>query len=147
MLTVVLTLISCNRKTVYNHFEHTAIDGWGWEQTDTLYYKVTGIGKGGVFAEEIGLRSISSYPFTELVLIVRQRAVPSGYSRNDTLRISITDKKGHFLGDGLSYHQLRKELPDITLQDDDSLYVTINHFMKRDNLKGIGDVGFKLIRK
>ena len=64
LLTVVATLlsVSCNRKTVYDHYEHTPLTGW--EKNDTLIYRMPVFQKSGTYSEELGLRISDTYPFT-----------------------------------------------------------------------------------
>lgn len=61
VLTVATALVSCNRKTVYYHYEHTPIEGW--EKNDTLTFNVSPMAVAGDYREHIGLRINGSYPF------------------------------------------------------------------------------------
>ena len=64
--TVALVTASCNRKTIYSHYEHTPLDGW--EKNDTLVFSVPPVKHDGVYREMIGLRTSSAYPFMGLTL-------------------------------------------------------------------------------
>lgn len=145
-LTVALALGSCNRKAVYSHYEHTHIDGWGWERSDTLTFSVPPLGEGGLFSEELGLRTTTRYPFTSLTLIVSQRVFPSGLFRNDTVTVRLTDDIGNRLGDGMNLYQHTCTLPVIQLNEHDSLSITVSHYMKRESLPGISDIGLTVKR-
>jgi len=145
-LAVALLLVGCNRKTVYSSYLHTPIDSWGWESTDTMFFSIPSVTEGGLYSEEVGLRCNSSYPFKELYLIVMQESFPHYTYRCDTVRFAITDENGVFLGKGISYFQYTAEIGEISLQKGDSLQVSIRHCMRRENLKGLADVGFSLIR-
>lgn len=145
-LTVALVMSSCNRKAVYSHYEHTAING-GWERTDTLHFLMPPVGKGGVFSEELGLRATSAYPFTSLTMIVSQQALPSGSFRSDTVTVALTDSDGNRLGEGFHLCQYTCQLPDVRLNEQDSLDIMICHYMKRETLIGISDIGMTIKRK
>ena len=147
VLTVALSMSSCSRKTIYSHYEHTPIDGWGWGQSDTLYFSVAPVREGGVFAEQIGIRMNTAYPFMGLSLVVRQKTKLSGVSRKDTVTVKVTDEDGNYLGRGFSLYEHLQPLPDIKLEDDDSLSICVWHFMRRENLRGISDVGITLTRR
>lgn len=146
-LTVALMFGSCNRKAVYSHFAHTTIDGWGWGQTDSLYFDVPPVPEEGVYAPTVGMRCNSSYPFRELVLIVGQQVCPRNVQWEDTISFLLADDEGNYLGQGVNYFQYSLSLPDLYLDKNDSLHVTISHFMKRENLPGIADIGFTLERR
>ena len=144
LLTVALTLVSCNRKTIYSHYEHTSIDGW--EQTDTLTFIVSPVAKTGTYIEEVGLRINDAYPFTGLTLVVEQKAFPSGIARSDTLNARLVADNGTRLGKGINLYQYNYHLCNLPLQQDDSLRITLYHHMKRQLLPGIADIGITLRR-
>ena len=144
VITVALTMVGCNRKTIYSHYEHTTVDGW--EKTDTLEFCVPKVGKAGRYREEIGLRTNISYPFTGLTMIVEQQVTPSGLLRSDTLHARLMDDEGNVQGRGVSYYQYNYELCDLQLQENDSLTVRIRHHMLRLLLPGVTDIGVTLRR-
>ena len=47
MITVATTMVSCNRNTVYDHYEHTPLTGW--EKNDTLIFQMPAFAEGGEF--------------------------------------------------------------------------------------------------
>ena len=145
-LTVALIMSSCNRKAIYSHYEHTDIYN-GWERGDTLEFLVPKVGEEGTYSEELGLRTTMTYPFTSLTMIVSQQALPSGFSRNDTVTMELTDEEGNRLGDGITLYQNVYALPDIHLSEQDSLRIVVLHNMKRESLPGISDVGMTIRRK
>lgn len=139
LMAVALTLISCNRQMVYSHYESISTEGW--ERGDGKSYVVP-IREDGTYAEEVGIRSTRIYPFMNLALIVSQEAVQSGIHRTDTLYIDLTDEEGRADGEGISYRQVSVPAATIRLQAGDSLCVNIRHYMYKECLPGITDVGF-----
>lgn len=137
---------SCNRKTIYSHYEHTDISN-GWERGDVLEFMLPKVGEEGTYSEELGLRTTMDYPFTSVTLIVSQQALPSGFSRNDTVTVALTDGEGNRLGDGITLYQNVYALPDVQLSEQDSLRIVVQHYMKRESLPGISDVGITIKRK
>lgn len=144
LITVALTLVGCNRNTIYSHYEHTPINGW--ERVDRLSFDLASVTVGGNYHEEIGLRINKDYPFKGLTLIVEQQVFPSGVSRSDTLTCKLIDDKGIILGEGVSFYQYHFHLCDMPLAKGDSLHVQIRHHMRREILSGISDVGVTLTK-
>ena len=138
-LTVALALASCNRKTIYNHYNHTPMEGW--EASDTLLFVVGSIAETALYSETIGLRTSSSYPFKELTLVVNQQIMPAGTLLSDTLRCRLTDEDGNPLAHGFNFYESAFPLRSISLNPGDSLTVRIHHYMRRELIPGIADIG------
>lgn len=148
ILTVVLTVSGCNRKTVYHHYEHTP--NVGWEKIDTLFFDIPPVSRSAVLQEEIGLRISQRYPFLRLSLIVQQEVIPDAQSgkrrfvRTDTLNCSLYDEDGTAKGKGIGYYQYSFYLTDLSVSEKDSLHIAVRHNMRREILQGIVDVGILL---
>lgn len=142
---VVMTLFSCKSRTVYNHFEHTPLEGW--EKNDTLFFDVCPIREGGQYREELGLRIDGHYPFMSLQLTVEQTVLPMGHLQHDTLNCSLVSHGGQPKGDGISNYQYSFRLSSMVLNKGDSLHICVRHNMKRELLKGIADIGIKLVKE
>ena len=141
-LTVALILVSCNRKVIYHHYEHTSLAGW--EKDDTLRFSVHAAEQRAVVRREIELRITDAYPFRGLNLVVDQTSFPSHIHRRDTLQCDLIDARGNVHGDGINLYQYRFHLADISINEGDSLSICILHNMKREVLPGIADVGVRL---
>ncbi len=133
---------SCNRKTVYHHYEHTTVNGW--EKNDTLSFTVMPLGSSCVLHEEVGLRINGLYPFMSLCLVIDQETRPGAMFRRDTLNCSLIDSRGNVKGQGVGYYQYSFHLTDLSLGADDTLRVRVRHNMKREILPGIADIGLML---
>ncbi|MGN1263814.1 MAG: gliding motility lipoprotein GldH [Prevotella sp.] len=145
ILTVASALLSCNRKTVYDHYEPIDIDGW--EKDDTVTFSIKPMDEGGTYDEAIGLRTTTAFPFRSVCLIVEQRVMPGGSLRCDTLLCSLMDDNGKVTGDGVGCYQYIFPLADMTLAKGDSLHIAVRHNMRREILPGISDLGIRLKRK
>jgi gliding motility-associated lipoprotein GldH len=141
-LTVVLALASCNRKTVYHHFQHTSLTDW--ERNDTLFFFVDPMKQGGTVQRDVELRIAETFPFQKINLVVEQTTLSTCFIRHDTIDCDLIDLEGNFLGDGITLFQYRFPLPDITVNKGDSLRIAIRHNMKRETLPGVSDVGLRL---
>ena len=144
-LTVALAMAGCNRKVIYTHYAHTPIEGW--EASDTLLFAVGPIADDALYHEVVGLRTCSRYPFKELILIVDQQVMPAGTLLSDTLRCRLTQEDGTPLTHGFNFYESAFPLRTVTLQKGDSLTVRIHHYMKRELLPGIADIGVSIKRK
>lgn len=139
---VLLTLTGCIGQTVYHHYEHTPVAGW--EREDALTFGVPPMKERAVIRRSVDLRTTAAYPFRSLSLVVDQIVFPSRMHRRDTVHCTLADGDGKRLGDGRSMFQQTFPLPDISLNEGDSLSVTIHHVMARETLTGIADVGLRL---
>lgn len=144
LLTVATAMTSCNRKTVYDKYEHTPL--MGWEKNDTLKFDIPTFQTGGRLREDIGLRINDSYPFMGLCLIVEQTIHPSKVTKSDTINCRLYDHDGDVRGQGVSYYQYSIPLTMIDISDGDSVEIRIRHNMKREILPGISDIGVKISR-
>lgn len=149
MITVATTMVSCNRNTVYDHYEHTPLTGW--EKNDTLIFHMPAFAEGGEFTEELGLRISDNYPFTSVCIIVDNTIIPKdnalgAKTESDTITCSLFDTDGSIKGDGVSLFQYNYHIKDIPIEKGDSLEVRIRHNMKREILHGISDIGIKINR-
>lgn len=145
LLTVAATLVSCNRKTVYDHYVHTPIVGW--EKNDTLSFYLSPMAESATYKEELGLRVNGAYPFMDLCLVVEQHVLPGNLVLRDTVNCKLADNMGQMKGHGISFYQYNIPVTELRLGEGDSLVVFIRHNMKREILPGISDVGIKLSKQ
>lgn len=144
-LTVATALSSCDRKTVFDQYDHTPIAGW--EKNDTLKFGPIKIATTGAYAENIGLRISGTYPFQGLCLIVEHTILPQGSTTIDTLNCDLVSREGIVKGQGLSYYQYNFAMKDRMFNHGDSIYIHIRHNMKREIMPGVSDVGVKIIER
>jgi len=144
LLTVALTLVSCNRKTIYTHYQ--TIGSEGWLQEDTLFFTPPLVSKTGTCHVAIGVRTNTDYPFTTLTVVVEQSTTLSHQQKTDTIVLRLVDDDGNAMGEGVAWKSLNYSLGSLSLVEDDSLCFRIHHFMRRKLLHGITDVGVTLSR-
>lgn len=142
MFVVSATLYACNESTIYDSYHH--VDKVGWERTDTLVYDVKPVAKEGEYAEGVGMRLNSEYPFIQLCLVVEQMILPSRMVRTDTLMCDITTADGTSYGHGVNLYQYYLPIGSVALAEGDSLHIAVRHNMRRELLKGVLEVGVKL---
>lgn len=139
---VVVLLSSCNNATTYDHYVHTPLQGW--EKNDTLNFKVPPVSESGLYALQLGLRIIPTYPFMGITLLVQHSDYQENNITIDTLNCKLVNTNGQTLGKGVSYYQYNYQVTDVKLNAGDSILVRVRHDMKREILPGISDVGIIL---
>ena len=143
MLAVAIGLASCDRNTIYYHYEHAPIAGW--EKNDSLSFDIPPV-SAGLYREELGLRIDSDYPFMGLSLVIKQTILPSGYEHSDTVNYNLFDRRGNTKGPGVSFYQFQFHFNTLQLRQGDSLHISVKHNMKREIMPGITDVGIRIDR-
>lgn len=139
VVTVALTFVGCNRKTIFSHYESTPVEGW--EMGEDLLFDVGRVMEDGTYETAIGIRTTLDYPYTSLTLIVEQDVRPGLRKYVDTVSVELMDHDGTVLGKGVSAFQYVIPYRRLQLNKDDSLHVAVSHCMAREMLPGILDVG------
>lgn len=142
ILCLTVAFISCDRKTIYHHYEHTPLAGW--EKEDTLFFAIGRMTHKSTLQRDVELRTADNYPFRSLSLIVEQTVLPSGQMSRDTIDCDLTTPDGNIIGQGITLYQYRYPLPAVSLNEGDSISLRIYHNMRREVLAGIADVGIRL---
>ncbi|MBR6277060.1 MAG: gliding motility lipoprotein GldH [Prevotella sp.] len=142
VITVALLTSSCNRKMIFHHYEHTPVSGW--EREYTLHFYVPPVSQRAVVQRHIELRTSGSYPYRNLCIVVEQTTFPSHYFLRDTLRCDLVNAKDNNGGKGISLYQYSFPLPDISVNEGDSMHFCIRHLMRSEELPGITDIGVSL---
>ncbi|WP_253952404.1 gliding motility lipoprotein GldH [Xylanibacter muris] len=145
VITVAAALMSCNRNTVYDHYEHTPLKGW--ERMDTLMFGIGPMASAARYNQEIGIRISGEYPFMSVSLIVEQHVFPAGTVRCDTVDCHFIGNDGMIKGRGVGSFQYMFPFAVSDLNEGDSIAVYIRHNMKRETLPGISDVGLRVSRQ
>ena len=143
-VSIVLTLTACDRSRVYDHFDHTPLQGW--EKNDTLMYDVPSLQEAGTHTITLSLRTNDLYPFTCISLIVEQHIFPGRRSHTDTVKCDLS-KDNRLKTGGVSATQMEYPLRRIVLSKGDSMHISVRHNMKREILPGISDIGIRLTRQ
>ena len=145
VLALGVLLSGCRDARVYDRFEPVSDDGWG--RNDTVRFAVPRQ-KQGSYAVNLGLRFNHRYPYREVSLIVSYEWLPSRRTATDTVQLRLLNDKGQPTGRvGITSASVATRLRELSLHEGDSLYVTVHHNMRRDQLTGINDVGFQLVKE
>jgi len=138
-------LVACISDKIYYHFQH--VEGECWDRSDTIRFEVPTLREGGLFSKFIALRTNGDFRYRKLEVVVTQEVFPAKYIKRDTVDINLIDGKGNISSGGIRFYQFEQSFGSVRLMKGDSLHISINHNMRREDLNGITDVGVCLRRK
>lgn len=138
-------LTACSDSLRYSTFKSTPTNGW--DKNEPVKFEVPPFTEEGTYNVSVGLRLSDDFQFRNLHILVQQRLYPAGLEFTDTLIYDVVDERGNILGQGVNYYQYERPARSLTLQEGDSLAVTIKHIMKREILPGILNVGVIINKK
>lgn len=142
-----LCLLSCGRQPSAYRYCSTPVEGW--EPGDTLKIHIDTLASSGTYTLSVGLRTSAStpYPFRSLWIVIRQHWHNPERIVNDTLECRLTNEKGDVTGHGVSLYQYDQPWKEVTLERGTSADLSITHYMRSEMVRGIADVGIKMVRK
>ena len=144
VMMIALGMASCDRQTVYHHFEHVPDNEW--EKIDTLKFEIGPVIETGTYHEAVELRINEQFPFLGMNITVEQTIKPRGIILSQHKDCELINTDGSHKGSGISFFQSQFPLDDIDLQQGDTLCISVFHSMKRDIMPGISDIGIRLSR-
>ena len=142
-ITIAMALLaSCNRNIIYNQYQSTNIDCW--KKTDTLLYNIGTLNVSGTYSYELGLRTTTTYPFTNICIVVEQENIKKNDVTKDTINCELTSSEGNTKNTGLGYKQYVFPLASKVMAENDSIRIKVYHIMATDSITGISDVGIRV---
>lgn len=142
----VLTMISCNKQTVYHSYQSLPNDGW--KKSDTLSFQIENTDSIPhtihLFAE---VRNKNNYPYQNLSLSLYHNLQDSAHWKRDTISLNLTDKAGNWIGTGCgNLYQSSKFIGSIVISQKGNHRIKVIHRMTDDRLIGLSDIGIKVSR-
>lgn len=147
LLTICLLMqTACGRHEAA--YQYCDIQSEGWEPADTLHFRVDTLKQTADYLLSVGLRTTVTrpYPFRTVWLVVKTAWHNPSLQTCDTIECKLTNEDGEQLGDGVSLIQYNFPLRRLTLRAGQSGQILIHHFMQREQLEGITDVGIRMER-
>jgi gliding motility-associated lipoprotein GldH len=157
-ITIAMALLaSCNRNIIYNQYQSTNIDCW--RKTDTLLYNIGTIKESGAYSYELGLRTTTTYPFTNICIVLEQENIKKSDVTKDTINCELTSSEGGTKSNGrvagiinkkanekwgLGYKQYVFPLASKVIIENDSIKIKVYHIMDTNSITGISDIGIRL---
>ncbi len=138
--TVLLVLSTgCDKRTLFHSYRHVPCQEWN--RTDTLTFTIDTIGRDALCRFELELRTTDSYPYRSLWVIVESQFTSPLFLRRDTVECRLMDSGYQHTGSGVHVYQYTTTLPPLPLHKGQTGRVSVRHFMSRERLPGIRDVG------
>ena len=134
-----LMVSACHRGVIYSHYEH--VDNDGWERNDTMHFYIPCVKESGVYQQQVMLRTDNSLPFLGISVIVEQEILPRGEHKRKRIYCPLVENNGQVMGNGISCYQYSFKVDSLELYEGDSLHIYVMHYMKRETMPGITDVG------
>ena len=143
---VLLSVVSCDPKTVFDNYTSIAKTGWDKDSVKTFAVDV----RDTVINHNIyvNLRNRTDYNFSNIWLFVSIQS-PSGESIRDTVQFTLADPSGHWLGEGFTGIKDNRFLyrSNVFFPHSGTYLFKIQHGMRQELLTGITDVGFRIEKK
>ena len=150
---IILCLVSCDSKRIYDSYVATSNQSWGREQAISFSFSVKDtIEQRHLF---INVRNNNDYAFSNLFLIT-ELSFPNGKKIIDTLEYEMTDVSGKFLGVGLTEIKENKLFykENVIFPNSGDYKISISQAMRKNGeteginaLDGITEVGFRIEKK
>lgn len=144
MLTAIMLTAGCDRNTLLHTYQPLADNCW--DRKDTITFVLPELTQDDNGSMLIGLRLTNDFPYEQLVLSVEQDFRHPTVHQADTLFYKLTDERGEFTEEGVSWFQFESLGLPIELKKGQTGEIRIRHLMNRETLPGVTDVGIHIIR-
>lgn len=141
----VTLMTSCNSKTIFDHTK-TIPDGV-WNEYNKLVFEVPVEDTLNTYDFYLNLRHSVDYRYANIYFFIRSE-FPGGRKAVDTLDCILADKQGKWYGKGLSDVKDNQILlrRGLRFPEKGTYTFTIEQAMREKDLKGIKDVGIRIIK-
>ncbi|MDD2204575.1 MAG: gliding motility lipoprotein GldH [Bacteroidales bacterium] len=138
---ILMSLASCRKHYVYNHYE--SLPDKEWRIEDTLSYNFYIDDTINPHSLSLNIRYNNDYPYRNLYIFA-QTIYPDMSSDNDTLQLYLSASDGSLYGKGIGdIKEIQFILNDNIIFADTGIYsLNMIHGMRDDNLSGIDKIGF-----
>lgn len=142
---VALSITACNSDVFQNETVH--LKDSEWKDTDTLFYSFDTKDSLSLYDFYIEIRNSTEYDMQNLYLFITAYYPGNTFSR-DTVECILAAPDGRWFGKGMGKHKDNRFLfrKGVRFRKPGNYVIAVNHAMRKENLKGISDVGI-LIKK
>ncbi len=145
LLSVLLFFCACSRNTVFSEYKHISHNSWSADSIVCFNFAIADT----LSAYDIilSIRHTEQYPYQNMWLFVSDNSTTYGTAA-DTIEFYLADDRGRWLGNG--YGDLH-EMPVLyrqhtTFHTADTICIALQQAMRETSLKGISDVGLKIVK-
>lgn len=140
-----LVITSCSNREVFSEFR--SFPQGKWDQQEALRFEVPVKDVSAHYDIFFEIRNNNEYPFRNIWLFVNYQT-PRKELRSDTLQVELADAYGKWYGKGLSLFTYSFPYELNVQYSDTGIYTyTVFQGMRENPLKGISDVGLKILKK
>lgn len=135
---------ACDEHTMYHSYQSIPEKGWG--KSDTLFYNIPVNDSLIILQLSAGVRNDNNYPYQDLYLFVSHNLEDSTKWQTDTLKFTLSDKEGKWIGTGWgNLYQSTQPIKSAIVRHPGNYSIRVTHGMKDETLSGISDIGIKVI--
>ena len=139
-----LILVGCRQDVVYSHFESIPTTGWDADSAKVFYPTLED--SLGDYEILIHIRHTDRYAYQNLWMFVDLNA-DSVLLRRDTIEVQMANARGEWVSKGITQHTLPIIYLDQVSLDSGSYTVHIQQGMREEKLRGISEVGLKVVKR
>ena len=145
LIAVVLFATACDKSVFHNESVHLKNDEW--KAADTLFYSFDSKDTLAFYNFYVEIRNTTAYDMQNLYLFITAYYPGNTFSR-DTAECILAAPDGQWYGKGMGKHKDNRFLfrKGVRFRKPGNYVIAVNQAMRKDNLKGISDVGI-LIKK
>lgn len=119
-----------------------------WMRGGELAFELPRLQSGTGYQLLVDVRHDAGYPYTDLWLEVNHNLEDSTRSRIDTVRVQLIDGHGFPRGEGITgIYQWEEPIGEGVADGNGKAVVTLRHLMKDSLLRGITDLGVRVVRR
>lgn len=137
ILSLFPTLTGCDEHVLYHTYHHMPFQEW--DIHDTLVFRTDTIPEDQTYSFNIEIRTNRQYPYKSIWLIAERRFAYPQQIRRDTVECVLTDSTNR--NKGIHLYSSEVPLSPLLLPKGQTGEIRLTHFMQRQTLPGISDVG------
>ncbi|MGC9150166.1 MAG: gliding motility lipoprotein GldH [Microbacter sp.] len=139
---LVLTIVSCNSRTVYDQFK--TVHRSGWDKDSVAYFSVFIPDTMSRYDVMVTVRNNAAYPYQNFWMFIDEQS-PTGKVEKDTVECYLADDRGRWLGRGFSVYSMPVLIAHHKKFHHRGYYFFgIRQGMRDDLLKGITAIGLEI---
>lgn len=138
-----LLLVSCQQGVVFTEFK--ALSGYGWEADSVVVFAPVLEDSMAAYDVQLTVRHTDRYAYQNLWLFVDVKQ-DSMFLRRDTIEAMVANERGEWLGNGVSKYTLPLLYLENVLLQSGEYEVVVQQGMREEVLRGITDLGLKVIK-
>ena len=143
LVVISVLLLSCQQGVVFTEFR--SVGPSGWSADSVLVFAPVLVDSVATYDMQLTVRHTDRYAYQNLWMFVDVRQ-DSLVLRRDTIEVMLANERGEWLGGGVSKYTLPLLYLEGELLKKGGYDILVQQGMREDILRGITDVGLKVIK-